>query len=129
MHRYLRAFVEEFGLYSLVRFNTKVGTIEKMNENGWLVTSMGSSKGGDASNSQILTRKLILATGLFSEPNMPVFRGADDFEVPLFHIKDLAAQKEMVRNANRMTVLSASKSGYDAAYMAASSSVEMDWII
>lgn len=129
IHRYIRAFAEEFGLYSLVRFNTRVGTIEKTDEDGWLITSVGPSKGSGASKSQILTRKLILATGLFSEPNMPVFQGADDFEAPVFHVKDLARQKEMVRNADRVAVVSASKSGYDAAYLAASSGVEVDWII
>lgn len=129
IHRYIRAYAEEFGLYSLIRFNTKVQTIEKTDEKGWLVTSIRSSEGDNGSISQIHTRKLILATGLFSDPNMPVLQGADNFGAPLFHIKDLAVQKDMVRDANRVTVLSASKSGYDAAYMAASSGVEVDWII
>lgn len=127
-HRYFQAYAAEFGLYSLIRFNTRVETIERTEEKGWRVTSVGT-EGGNEPSAKILTRKLILATGHCSEPYMPTFQGADSFEAPSFHVKDLAAQNEIVRAGNSIVVVAASKSGYDAAYLAASSGVKVDWII
>ncbi|KAK2768537.1 hypothetical protein FQN54_000393 [Arachnomyces sp. PD_36] len=126
-HRYIQAYAEEFGLYSLVRFNTRVDTVQRAeDEKGWFVTCNGPRKG---SSSVIFARKLILATGMYSEPDMPGFKDADSFEAPLFHTKELAAHRELIKTANRIAVVGASKSGYDAAYLAASSGAEVDWII
>jgi hypothetical protein len=129
-HQYLRAYAENFGFYSKIRFNSRVDTIERKSVGGWLVTYVEESVSASAGiMHEILARKLIVATGAFSEPYMPTFEGAESFDAPLFHSKDLAAQEQAIKAAKSVAVVGGSKSGYDAAYLAASSGVEVDWII
>jgi cation diffusion facilitator CzcD-associated flavoprotein CzcO len=129
-HQYLRAYAENFGFYSKIRFNSRVDTIERKSEGSWLVTYVEEGLSASAGMiHEILTRKLIVATGVFSEPYMPTFEGTESFDAPLFHSKDLAAQEQVIRAAESVVIVAGSKSGYDAAYLAASSGVEVDWII
>lgn len=132
VHRYLCAYAERFGIYSNIRFNSKVETVEKVNDRGWLITYAKSGEQSDAaeaSRCQIHAQKLIIATGTYSEPSMPKLEGSESFGRPLLHSKALGERQDEIRSAKRVVILAGSKSGYDAAYMAASSGVEVDWII
>jgi cation diffusion facilitator CzcD-associated flavoprotein CzcO len=82
LHRYLTDFAKKFGVYGRVKFNTKVESLEPTADGGWLLstTSDGTSK-------KFETKKIILATGLTSEPNFPAYPGAETFEAPYFHAK------------------------------------------
>ncbi|WEW59891.1 hypothetical protein PRK78_005372 [Emydomyces testavorans] len=131
-HRYLKAYAKEFGIYSKIRFQARVETIEKMNGNingRWLVTYHKCNGENEGELQQILTHKLILATGSHSEPFMPTFKGAETFDAPLFHSKHMAKEVHAITEAESVAVLGGSKSGYDAAYLAASTGVEVNWII
>lgn len=129
-HRYLQAYAQEFGVYSKIRFGCKVEVVEKRDGSGWLLTYESRMEEGRSQfQSQIFARKLILATGAFSEPNIPEFEGEEAFDAPLIHSKEMAARQEQIISAKSVAVLAGSKSGYDAAYMAASRGVEVDWII
>ncbi|EEP82707.1 predicted protein [Uncinocarpus reesii 1704] len=106
-HRYLRAYAEESGILLEDSLDEK----------------------GEGERRHISTQKLIMATGTFSEPFLPALKGAETFDPPLFHSKDMARMQQAITQAKSVAVLGGSKSGYDAAYLAASHGVGVDWIV
>ncbi|PGH00335.1 hypothetical protein AJ80_09190 [Polytolypa hystricis UAMH7299] len=134
VHRYLRAYAEDGGFYDRIRFGCKVEVVERVgDDDGWVIGFV--VEGGDVSNNDKETKhkihaaKVIIATGTCSEPHMPTFRGSESFDAPIFHSKHLAAEKDTIKNAKNVVILAGSKSGYDAAYMAATWGVEVDWVL
>lgn len=83
LHRYLTDFAKKFGVYSRTTFNTKVETLEPTSDGGWILST--TSNGG---TEKLNTKKIIVATGLTSQPNLPAYPGAETFAAPYFHAKD-----------------------------------------
>ncbi|KAL4795198.1 hypothetical protein BDV19DRAFT_399040 [Aspergillus venezuelensis] len=172
VHKYLKAYADHFGVHERVRFNCTVESVEYRDaeEVGagegegkvWIVqcTTAAAGAGGrgpahaDAERegcvSRWTTRKLILATGLTSQPRIPMFDGQGSFGAPLFHVKEFAHYQNILF-ANKpaaggggdqgentggdstasapITVLGGSKSAWDAVYTCASQGHEVNWII
>lgn len=124
LHRYLSNYAAHFGLLERIRFKTTVESAELKDGQGWLLSV--SSEGG---RGQILTERLIVATGLTSQPSIPTWQGQDRFEAPIFHSKDFLAHADSLRTADRVTVLGGTKSGWDAAYAYARAGVAVDMVI
>lgn len=78
---------------------------------------------------RIYARKLVVATGMTSEPVKPVIEGEEQFGAPVFHCKDFGKHADTLCSAKRVAVLGGTKSAWDVAYSYASSGVEVDWII
>jgi cation diffusion facilitator CzcD-associated flavoprotein CzcO len=76
VHKYLENYAKRFGVLGLIRFKSKVETAERKEGDGWILTV---SSGGQ--QKQIHTSKLVVATGLTSEPFMPAFAGSDNLMV------------------------------------------------
>ncbi|KAF2090946.1 dimethylaniline monooxygenase (N-oxide forming) [Saccharata proteae CBS 121410] len=126
LHRYLTSYAEYFGLHRLIQFNTRVVAVERAEDDaGWIVTS----KTGDEDEKQVLAKKLIVATGLTSEPNVPELPGSEVFGAPIFHMKDFRENEETISSADNVTVIGGGKSAWDAAYAYASQGVHVDMII
>lgn len=126
IHEYLEAYAKEFGIFEHVRFNTKVLSAEHLPEGGWILETV-SPEG--ASSSKVSARKLIVATGLTSEPIMPHIKGQEDFNRPLFHIKDFRKHEETLQTGKRVTVFGGTKSAWDAVYAYGTRGIPVDWII
>lgn len=125
MHRYLTDFGERFGIAERTRFSTKVDTIEAIENERWLLHT--TSPTGEES---IRTKKLIVATGLTSTPNMPTYVGEESFKPPLFHAKDFCARADTVKTCKNATVVGAGKSAFDCAYaFAEEGNAQVDLII
>lgn len=79
----------------------------------------------------IYTQKLIVATGLTSEPYLPSFKGQESFGVPLFHVRDLKPYETKVlhQHGQRVAIFGVTKSSWDAAYTYATAGMQVDWII
>ncbi|KAL3442236.1 hypothetical protein BJX65DRAFT_226913 [Aspergillus insuetus] len=156
VHEYLKAYANHFGIHERVRFNSKVEGLEYVEGNGggkeWIVrfttaagTGTGTATGRAEEESCIRTRKLILATGLTSQPRTPTFVGQESFDVPLFHVKEFAHYQESLftkpttntehRSGDTtddrapIAVLGGSKSAWDAVYACASRGHQVNWII
>lgn len=111
LHRYLTDFARSFGVLDRTRFNTKVESVQAIDTGGWkLALSEGSGV------SVLSTEKLIVATGLTSEPNMPSYPGQATFTAPFFHAKDFCHNSNTVATAKRAVVVGGGKSAYDCAY-------------
>lgn len=127
VHKYLHAYAENAGIYRLIRFRSTVTTAEKQNDGGWLVTvTDGANRDLDA---KILTKKLIVATGLTSDPFVPELKGMKSFEGPLFHSKNFLEHADTIKTAKSVVVFGGNKSSWDVAYTYASSGVKVEWVI
>lgn len=80
-------------------------------------------------DAKILTEKLIIATGLNSEPFMPVFKGVDAFGAPLFHVRDFCKNQALIKTTERLVVLGGTKSTSDCAYDFADQGVRVHIVI
>ncbi|KAI0697521.1 hypothetical protein C8T65DRAFT_582553 [Cerioporus squamosus] len=127
VHQYLTKYAEHFGVYRRIRFNTRVDTAEENAELGGWSLSVQSVLTGE--KALMHARRLIVATGLTSEANMPTFAGQESFGRPIFHIKDFANRAEVIKTARSVSILGGAKSAWDAAYAFASSDVPVDLII
>lgn len=126
---YMEAYTEEFGFKKCIRLNTKVVSAEHLPEGGWII---GTRKTGDdesAEPTKVSARRLIVATGLTSEPFMPHIQGQKDFNRPLFHIKDFLKNKDTIDTDKRVTVFGGNKSAWDAVYAYGTRGVKVDWVI
>ncbi|KAK6528903.1 hypothetical protein TWF694_004132 [Orbilia ellipsospora] len=126
IHEYLYAYAKKFNVYDSIRFNSRLTTAEyKAETNQWLLTVGGS----DGTSNTLLTDKLVLATGVTSEPFLPIFDGQETFGRPLFHTKDLLQNSDQMFQSKKITILGGSKSAWDAVYLFASNGIKVDWVV
>ncbi|KAL4746954.1 hypothetical protein BDW72DRAFT_183835 [Aspergillus terricola var. indicus] len=156
VHEYLKAYADRFGIRGKTRLDCKVESVEYIEGDAgrkeWIIRCTTAAGTGDADNSCLRTRKLILATGLTSQPRIPIFPGQDSFSAPLFHVKEFALyQGTLLSKTNDktedqhkqteedyesthedrppITVLGGSKSAWDAVYACASNGHRVNWVI
>jgi cation diffusion facilitator CzcD-associated flavoprotein CzcO len=136
VNAYLKAYAQRFGVDKLVHLNTKV-TLAEHQENtidgGWILT-LAANKAqadscGDSPKSKVFTRRLIMATGLTSEPFAPRFRGQDEFGGRIFHGKYWPQNSDTLRTAKAATIFGNSKFAWDAVYSYAKAGVDVHWVI
>ncbi|KAK2736279.1 hypothetical protein FQN57_000809 [Myotisia sp. PD_48] len=125
VHRYLRAYSDEYHVHPRIRFKSTVTTIEKSGKKGWAI----HYDTDDHPGCQIFTSKLVIATGVTSAPAIPKLRGAEDSEINVIHSKYLKTWEKKIQNSQRIAILGGGKSAYDVAHLAASKGVEVSWII
>jgi cation diffusion facilitator CzcD-associated flavoprotein CzcO len=121
LYQYFYKYAEKYHLLERCRFNTKVESVERKYGGGWVV---------NCGQHSILTSKLVVSTGMTSEPFIPAIPGSESFNAPIFHVKSLHEQVPIVsKNAKNVVILGGSKSAYDAAYAFATNGVTVDWVI
>jgi cation diffusion facilitator CzcD-associated flavoprotein CzcO len=126
VHEYLRQYAETFDLISRIRLNCKVTTAEMKEEGGWLLTFHSNTSPDEM---PLQADRLVVATGLTSNPFIPQFEGSSDFGAPLFHIKELHKRAESLEAAKNVVVFGTSKSAFDACYLYATKGAQVHWII
>ncbi|KAF2151224.1 FAD/NAD(P)-binding domain-containing protein [Myriangium duriaei CBS 260.36] len=124
LHAYLTDYAIKFNVFDRISFKTKVNSIRQTSE-GWDISTTSASKGSE----QLQSRRVVLATGLTSEPNMPNFPGQADFNAPIFHVRDFSSQAATMKFSKSVVVVGGAKSAYDAAYAYAQGGVTVDMII
>lgn len=124
MHNYLKAYATYFNFYSKIRFSSKVESVERV-ANGWTVMVEGLEQ----TRSKIVTDKVIVATGMTSEPFIPKIEGSEKFGKPLLHGRDFRGHAELLETKGKVVVMGGGKSAWDAAYAFAEKGVEVEWII
>jgi len=140
VHRYLAAYAEKFDLVRSLRLQTKVISAEHLELGGWILRTRKMSgqdmelKGRDDEgiyDTELFARRMIMATGMMSEPFMPKIEGQGVFDRPLFHFKDFHSHEYTLDPSNyqRVAVFGGSKSAWDAVYEYASRGIQVDWVI
>lgn len=123
LNMYFNDYAKHFGFYDDIHFNTRVNVVRPAGEAWELsVTDPAGSK-------TVIARKLILATGLTSTPNMPSYAGQESFKAPLFHAKDFCVRAGEVKNARNTVVVGGAKSAFDVAYAQVQEGSTVDLII
>ncbi|KAK4215819.1 hypothetical protein QBC37DRAFT_418222 [Rhypophila decipiens] len=128
VNTYMKAYASEFGIDKLLRFNSKVTVAEHHDEGGWTLTVEKKDQDGEDTY-KLFTRRLVVATGLTSDPFMPHYKGQEEFGGPIFHTKQFKDHADTVKTAKSVTILGAGKSGYDAAYAYATAGATVNWVI
>jgi hypothetical protein len=144
MHRYLTAYAKKFGVLERCRFGCWVRSAEMVWERTkgveeewegsyrWIVRYGVKDANGDGEGEVIVRgKKLVMATGSTSAPNIPILEGSEEFQGEIFHSKDLSlkVQVEAIDKAQNIVVLGGAKSAADAVYLNASKGRHVDWVI
>ncbi|MBD3941940.1 NAD(P)/FAD-dependent oxidoreductase [Microbacterium sp. NEAU-LLC] len=118
--RYFRDFADRFGLTEHFRFETKVTSLERLEDGGWMLhasPSAGSGTAGAGSGTAAETAiaarydGVILANGTLAEPNIPAFRG--EFAGELLHTSAYKSASQLA--GKRVLIIGAGNSGCDIA--------------
>lgn len=128
VHNYLHNYAEKFRLLEHIRLNCNVVTAEEQGKDGWLVTILDEQDPAKPP-STIWASKLVVATGLTSEPFVPAFKGQDEFDAPIFHSSEFAKQSNGLGPFKKVVVMSGAKFSWDIVSAYASAGVEVDWVI
>ena len=131
MYEYLKDYAQHFDILRLVRFHTDVKEIEKL-EDGWKITAVNTETDGSAKDQIYRCRKLIMCNGLASTPRAISIPGQEDFDRPIFNhggLRDQAPAVAKDPEVKTVTVVGASKIGYDAVYLFASHGKKVEWIV
>lgn len=129
---YMERFVERFGLGGLVRLGVRVESVRAREdgEEGWFLETSSSTEGAEEVKRTIYSKKLIVCTGITSQPYLPSYPGQDDYAAPLFHCRDLPLHQDEIFTPNsRVTVFGGTKSAWDSVYAAATAGAHVDWVI
>ncbi|KAI1350074.1 hypothetical protein F5Y01DRAFT_326766 [Xylaria sp. FL0043] len=128
INAYLKAYAQEFGIDQLVRLRSAVLTAEHRDtEGGWILAV--KSSGSDAPV-QIYARRLIVATGILSEPFLPYFEGQDTFGGNIFHSKNFPqVVKKGTGDVKAVTIFGSGKSSWDSVYYYATAGIKVNWVI
>lgn len=126
--RYLNKFAEKFGLVGRMMLGTSVEKITRLEETKiWRLQTSSSSGPG-----LLWCWKLIIATGLTSEPNVPEFPQRE-FKRPLVHSKELGREEVCQRllepDVRTVTVYGGSKSAFDTVYFLVKAGKYVEWVI
>jgi dimethylaniline monooxygenase (N-oxide forming) len=94
--------------------NSLITNAKKEQDNLWHVkfTQAGEAK-------EFTAEKLLVATGITSQPNIPVFSGQDDFKGPIVHSINFGRSWSSIQKSEdiqKVTVLGAGKSASDFVY-------------
>jgi cation diffusion facilitator CzcD-associated flavoprotein CzcO len=129
IHDYLEAYARNFGIFPLIRFNSKVTVAEHQESGatvGWELTVMNSSTGRE---STLYARRLIVANGVTSEPRPLFFKGQESFGRPIFHGKEFRQYATTIDTSKVVTVVGGSKYAWDAVYAYVTAGVRVNWVI
>ncbi|KAI7287584.1 dimethylaniline monooxygenase (N-oxide forming) [Hortaea werneckii] len=128
INKYLKVYAERFGIADLVRLQTKVLVADHQDDDqgGWILTLKHAEQQHEY---KLYARRLVLATGRYSDPFLPHFAGQETFGGRIFHGKQFSSNRDTLETAKAVTVFGASKSAWDAVYAYAIAGVKVNWII
>ena len=125
LHKYLTDFAKKFGVFTRTRFNTRVESLEPASDGSWNIHTVTNGK-----DAKILhSKKVIVSTGLTSEPNFPQYPGKEAFDAPYFHAKDFCRRGDTIKSSKRAVIVGGAKSAMDVAFAYANEGVEVDMVI
>lgn len=114
VHHYLTDFAKTFDIWRRIRFSTKVEEVVEGEKGQWIIT-VATTQTSDGKKSvetkKLVADKLVLATGVTGNPNMPQIEGADTFDAPMFHCKEFLQKKDLLLTSKKVVVYGGSKSG------------------
>jgi len=130
VHNYLTQFADHFHLSSRIRLETRLDSAEMKENREWLLhVSSVAADGGLEDKSSLVARKLVIATGLTSEPFIPTYPGQSSFQGNILHSRELKAHAKDIEVAQEAVVLGGSKSAWDVCFSAAMAGAHVNMVI
>ena len=109
-----------------ISFSIEVLSILR-SDDSWILSAKNVETGHPT---KFVTRKLIVASGLTSAPNMPSLPGITDFHGEVLHHKNFGSSNVLTSpEIQNITVLGAGKSSADMAYEAVKAGKTVSWIL
>lgn len=115
--RYFRDYAERYGLTERFGFETKVTSLDRMDDGGWMLRAAGASGSIDQRYDGV-----ILANGTLAEPNIPSFHG--EFTGELLHTSAYKTATQLT--GKRVLIVGAGNSGCDVAVDAVHHAASVD---
>jgi cation diffusion facilitator CzcD-associated flavoprotein CzcO len=129
VHDYLSKFTKHFDLEKLIRCKSRVTRASFDDQSGTWSLNMETVDTGKPHT--ITAKKVIIATGLTSDPFVPYIPGSETFQAPIFHQKQLPQHADALLSSScsSVTVYGGAKSAYDVVYLFASRGIKVNWVI
>ncbi|KAF2649145.1 flavin-binding monooxygenase-like protein [Lophiostoma macrostomum CBS 122681] len=127
VNQYLHAYAEKFDLLKHLRFNCNIASAIDEGDDGWILNIL--TQKGSRKMASLRAAKLIVATGLTSQPFMPRLQGKASFRAPIYHSSEFARANDGLGPYENVVLLSGAKFSWDVACAYASAGVQVDWII
>lgn len=131
MLQYLTDYAKYFDILRRIQFHVTVREIEKLND-GWRISTVKEDTDDMIINQVYECIELIMCNGLASTPREISLPGQEHFDRPLFNHGGLRTEAPAVAKdpeVKTVTVIGASKIGYDAVHLFASHGKKVDWIV
>lgn len=127
VHAYFCEAAARYKIDECIHYETNVDSAELQKDGRWKVrlSSIDKSK----STQTIMADKLVVATGLTSEPYIPSIPGMDSFRGLIVHSKQLKEQADNLTACKEVVVLGGNKSSWDVCYAAARSGSQVHMVI
>lgn len=128
---YFKQYAEKHDLTRRIWSLSKIRSAEKT-ETGWRLSVIDGHLPVANQFETVTCSKLIVATGLTSDPAPINIRGHENFEAPVInfaHFRQEAPRLLANPSAQHIAVYGGSKAAYDAVYMLASNGKRVLWII
>ncbi|KAJ4988893.1 hypothetical protein SVAN01_05517 [Stagonosporopsis vannaccii] len=128
VHEYLNDVAACYGFDKRCRLGTLVESAIERHDGTWSVElrKVNSEK---AETYSVATKKLVIAAGLTSEPNMPTFVGQESFSGHVLHSKQLKEKADDLARCKTVVVVGGNKSAWDACYDAARHGSQVTMVI
>lgn len=83
---YLNSYAEKFGVKKHIKYHHLVEKVDSLPDNKWEITVINL-----ANNNETITETydaIFVCTNMFSSPQIPVIKGADDFKGTIMHSRN-----------------------------------------
>ncbi|KAL7925255.1 FAD/NAD(P)-binding domain-containing protein [Trichoderma austrokoningii] len=131
VHEYLHEYARKFNLLERCKFSCRVTNVRRATpDGGWTLDMHTTSDDAQKISETLTCDKLIVATGLFSNPNCPDLM-TSEFKGPVMHTKDIGQQYDALlgTNVESVAIYGGGKSAIDALNLCIEAGKKVHWII
>ncbi|PSN74512.1 dimethylaniline monooxygenase (N-oxide forming) [Corynespora cassiicola Philippines] len=128
VNEYLNQYALKFDLMRYMRFNWAVESATDEGHSGWTLKTTETQSGTKIFH-MIKASKLVIATGLTSEPFIPIINGGEVFGAPTYHSSQFSIAENGLGPYKRVALLGGAKFSWDIACAYAAAGVQVNWII
>lgn len=128
VHEYLNDAAAHYGFDTRCRLRTIVESAS-LKDNGTWSIELRKVQSGDDATYFVSARRLVIAAGLTSEPNIPTFIGKESFTGHIVHSKQLKEKAAELAACKSVVVVGGNKSAWDVCYDAAQHGSQVTMVI
>jgi dimethylaniline monooxygenase (N-oxide forming) len=129
VHEYLHEYARKYHLLERCNFSCRVTNVRRAtSERGWTLDTQTISDDGKQISESFTCDKLIVATGLYSNPKCPDL-ATSELKGPVMHTKDIGEQYNALLNTNveSVAIYGGGKSAIDALNLCIEAGKKVHW--